>query len=234
MNKFQDITRQIDARIYGGPRPGGIRKRRLMSFIFTTAGLIFLILFIVSLVTIRFVERDLLSREPVEYSLEKLDPEESRQMQNLIDSYNSALTVHQEDPEGEGNNRFELTLTGEQLNNLLSRMKPATSTDGLARLSLVPSGDRARISYSIPFGSRVFFNVTLHGEPRIKDYRFEMDIHQISVGRLKNARKFKDRAIARINRLLQTEPSRLKLPFFIEEMEVRESKVYLILKFRDF
>ena len=172
LRKIEEFNKEIESRLFAGAQPAGGSKRRMINFFVTAAGIMLLLLFIISLVTARFVERDLLCRTPVDNPAAKLSPKEKQDLMKQLSLYEQALEAHLKNSVNHEDNKFKLELTSSQLNEVLSKMEGSRSPNGLSRVFMTTEGNKASIDYSIPFGRGVFFNVTMEGEPRIKNYRF--------------------------------------------------------------
>lgn len=226
------VKQQFDQSFFQLAAKIGSRKRGILGCLTVLFAICVLVVALFILFSIKFVQNDLLSKKPLSSPAPILSAEGKAELDQKLKEYEAAVekTNDKEDPPESYDHK--MVLTGPQLNHLLSKIEVSKKPEGLRFIRLLPDGDKARIMFTLPLGGKKFFNVTMKGNPRIDDFVFKINMDRLQIGRLKRAKRFEERAVSRVNRLLETEPTRLKLPFLIKEMRVEDSKIYLTLRFR--
>jgi hypothetical protein len=198
----------------------------------TVTGLIMLLFFIFISASTGFIKGSLLSPRPIEMEPITLTEEEQKDLEEKLETYRNALRENIGRDSARPAADFEMILSTRQINSILQGMKPSTEPEGLWAIRINPAGSGVKIAYSTPFGREKYFNVEITGKPTVRDFILRMEVESLKVGKLGRAAKFKDRITAKLNRYLESEPTRLRMPFFIREMDAGGSQVRLLLRFR--
>jgi hypothetical protein len=157
----------------------------------------------------------------------------SEEKSNLDEQLKSYWAKVQEVEKDAKESDLSMELTESQANFLLEQIDDKISQ--LARkdfgiIRIFPDGERAKIILSIQIKDKRFLNVTSSGTPSVESGVFHMKFDSIQAGRLKNAEFMKDSILQRMNNQITEMPGVLSLPFKIDTIKIKDSKVYLKLK----
>lgn len=234
LDRLEAINKEIENRFFQMAKPGLRKKRRVVFFFLTMIGLILLFFFIFSVITTNFIGSDLLSRTPLKSDASPVTDAEKEELDAIIKDYNEKLHAFKNSESHDKNVDYKLILTAGQLNSILDKIECSKNPEGLCRLFVKTRDNCLVIGYSVPLGKSSYFNVILEGDAEIRDFIFYSKPEKIQVGRMKKAITYSQRINRRINRFLESEPTRLGLPFLIKDMALKDSKIYITLRFRSF
>lgn len=222
------LAELLPDKVFAPPKIGKKKPACLSCFvIFTVVMLIFLM--IILFWGNKILYQDIFLKEPISTPEITLNPLQKKSLDIKIRKFEEALKRYEAD---ETKNEVEVSITGSQLNYLISQLEQTDSRRQKIYVRVFPNDNNARIEISIPYKASRFINFYIEGIPAIDFYKFDMNVFSLRVGNISKAMGIKDRLINQINREIDIYLLNYNLPFRIKSMKIEDNKINATLILR--
>jgi hypothetical protein len=207
------------------PETKKTNRFRMLNCLFLAMVFILLFSFFAIRWVTNFVNSGLISEIALTEVSISLSEEEESDLEEQLRRFDNAINS----PDSSGRHRFEMILTSDQVNYLLYNEEKKNTNLRYSRIRIYPQGEKARILVSIPLGGKKYINAVMEGKPGIRNGEFDIMLDYFKIGKLNRSDSMREKLLNRLRREIVDVPATLGLPFAIDSLTIKDSKVFLSL-----